>query len=153
MKKGKTTKLSGFKLAKVIYGTVDSRKIKSIYINLQTWAEPIDELVTNWQRVVLNMSRTIKHQILEVINKTIFQDNFIVDLDLRTSGIQQGKKSFMNLEITLFTKESYDFKSMEIKNSVRELVNYIYVSNIIKNKYFDFTLTKKDTNQTIFVMS
>ena len=40
MKKGKTSKIQGFKTAKVLYGTVDSMELKSIYLNIQTWAEP-----------------------------------------------------------------------------------------------------------------
>jgi hypothetical protein len=40
MKKGKTSKIQGFKLAKVIYGTVDSVNFKSLYLNIQTWVEP-----------------------------------------------------------------------------------------------------------------
>jgi hypothetical protein len=60
MKKGKTSQLHGFKTAKVIYGTVDSINLKSLYLNIQTWVEPIEEY-DNWTRVVLNLSRGIKH--------------------------------------------------------------------------------------------
>ena len=102
MKKGKTSKIQGFKLAKVIYGTVDSVNFKSLYLNIQTWVEP-KKTSENWTRVVLNLSRQIKHTIFENINKTIFDDKFIVDLDLRASGLMVGKKSFLNLEITLFS--------------------------------------------------
>ena len=42
MKKGKTSQLKGFKTAKVLYGTVDSVKLKSLYLNIQTWVEPIE---------------------------------------------------------------------------------------------------------------
>jgi hypothetical protein len=70
MKKGKTTKLSGYRTFKSHYGTIDAQTLKSIYINIQTWVEPKDE-VENWGRVVMNMSRSIKHSVLENINKEL----------------------------------------------------------------------------------
>ncbi len=103
MKKGKTSFLQGFKTAKIVYGTVDSIKLKSLYLNIQTWVEPIYES-DNWTRTVLNLSRSVKHSIYESINKTIFNDKFIVDLDLRSSGLNPNKKSFMNLEINFYLK-------------------------------------------------
>ncbi len=101
MKKGKTSKLSGFRNSKITYGTVDSKNFKSLYLNLQTWVEPKKD-VENWTRVVLNMNRSIKHSIFNNIDKQMFDEKFIVDMDLRTSGLALKKKSFMNLEINLY---------------------------------------------------
>ena len=143
MKKGKTSQLSGFKTAKVIYGTVDSINLKSLYLNIQTWVEPIEES-ENWTRVVLNLSRGIKHSIYETINKEIFNENFIVDLDLRSSGLHLGKKSFMNLEINFYLQEEgLDIKGIEIKNSLQEITKKIFKTNFLNNQYFNFYLTKK----------
>ena len=143
MKKGKTSQIHGFKTAKIIYGTVDSMSLKSLYLNVQTWVEPIYEC-DNWTRTVLNMSRGIKHSIYDSLNKTIFDTNFIVDLDLRSSGLVTGKKSFMNLEINFFIIQSdMDFKSNEIKNSLKDIVNQIFLDNFLENENFNFYLTKK----------
>ena len=143
MKKGKTSQLSGFKTAKVIYGTVDSINFKSLYLNIQTWVEPIEES-ENWTRVVLNLSRGIKHSIYKTINKKIFTDKFIVDLDLRSSGLNMGKKSFMNLEINFYLKEEgFDIKGIEIKKSLQEITEQIFKTNFSNNEYFTFYLTKK----------
>ena len=143
MKKGKTSQLHGFKTAKVIYGTVDSINLKSLYLNIQTWVEPIEES-ENWSRVVLNLSRGIKHSIYETINKEIFTDKFIVDLDLRSSGLHLGKKSFMNLEINFYLQEEgLDIKGIEIKNSLQEITKKIFKTNFLNNQYFNFYLTKK----------
>ena len=101
MKKGKTSKIAGFKNAKIVYGTVDSFNLRSLYLNIQTWVEPIKDS-ENWTRVVQNLSRAIKHVVLDSLDKTIFDDKFIVDLDLRSSGLTLGKKSFLNLEINLY---------------------------------------------------
>lgn len=142
MKKGKTSKIVGFKTMKVLYGTVDSINLKSLYLNIQTWVEPIVDS-ENWNRIVLNLSRMIKHTIFENIDTKLFGDDFIVDLDLRSSGLSLGKKSFLNLEINLFLKEkNIDFKDKEIKDSLKKLSKCIFDEHLKKNEYFKIHLTK-----------
>jgi hypothetical protein len=101
----------------------------------------------NWNRVVSNLGREIKHSVFESINQKLFQEKSIVDLDLRTSGISHGKKSFFNLEINLYTNSEMDFKSPEIKDSIKTIVNSVFRNNIQQNKYFDFSTSKKTVNQ------
>jgi hypothetical protein len=148
MKKGKTVKLSGYRSFKSHYGTIDSTNLKSIFLNIQTWVEPKDE-VENWNRVVLNMTRSVKHTVLENINKEYFDTKFIVDLDLRTSGLQLKKKSFLNLEINLFLLQEVDFKSPKLKKLVKDLVKSVYGETMSKNKYFKFYLTKNGNQKPI----
>jgi hypothetical protein len=93
MKKGKSVKLNLYSPIKSIYGTVDSKNLKSIYINIQSWVCPKKEH-DNWNRVVCNLNREIKHSVFNSISQTVFIDRSIVDLELRTSGISTGKKSF-----------------------------------------------------------
>jgi hypothetical protein len=150
MKKGKTAKLSGFKSSKVSYGTVDSKNLKSVYINIQTWVEPKDNY-DNWTRIVLNMSRAVKHVVFNCLERNLFDEKFIVDLDLRTSGIQYKKRSFMNLEITLYTLEEMDFKSVILKKSVKNIVSCINSDIFRKNEYFDFHISKKDKTELVEV--
>ena len=150
MKKGKTAKLTGFRTSKVHYGTVDSKNFKSLYLNIQTWAEPkID--VENWTRVVLNLTRAVKHSIYENLEKDFFDEKFIVDLDLRTSGLQLKKKSFMNLEINLYLIEDIDFKSTKLKKSLKKLTKEIYNDVLIGNEYFKFYLTKNGNSKPVKV--
>ena len=84
----------------------------------------------------------IKHSVFNSINQKIFQEKSIVDLDLRTSGISEGKKSFFNLEVNLYTNQEMDFKCPEIKDSVKKIIKNIVRENVIENKYFDFSLSK-----------
>lgn len=144
MKKGKTSKINGFSNIKTTYGTVDSKNIKSLYINIQSWVTPKIDLDINWNRVVLNMSRQIKHLVLEIIDKMLFDDVFIVDLDLRTSGIQHGKKSFMNLEITIFLKNHVEFKSHLLRNRIKNIISHIHLHSIKMNTHFEFSTAKKE---------
>lgn len=143
MKKGKSIKLNLFNPIKSTYGTVDSKNLKSIYINIQSWVSPKNDH-DNWNRVVCNLTREIKHSVFNSINAELFQDRIIVDLDLRYSGINHGKKSFFNLEVNLFSISEMDFKSEEIKNSVKRIIKTIYKDNILDNRYFDFSSSKKE---------
>ena len=148
MKKGKTTKINGFRTSKVHYGTVDSKEFKSLYLNLQTWVEPKEDY-ENWNRIVLNMNRSVKHSVFQSIDKNLFDDKFIVDLDLRTSGLHLKKKSFMNLEINLFLLEPTDFKSPKLKKYVKSLIKEVYGDVFSKNKYFKCFLTKNGNAKPI----
>ena len=56
---------------------------------------------------------------------SIFKERSIIDLDLRTSGLSYGKKSFLNLEVNLYTNQEIDFKSQEIRESVKIIIKNI----------------------------
>lgn len=142
MKKGKSVKLNLFTPIKSMYGTVDSKNLKSIFINIQSWVTPIKE-TENWNRVVGNLNRQIKHSVFNSNNSNIFLEKTIIDLDLRVSGISTGKKSFFNLEVNLFTNEELDFKSEKLKLEIKKIIKSIYQNTIEKNNYFQFSKFKK----------
>jgi hypothetical protein len=143
MKKGKTSQLKGFDNAKCSYGTVDAKELKSIYIVIQSWVEPIKE-VNNWKSVTGMLGRDIKHHLLDVVDPLVFEKHNIVDLDLRSSGIQVGKRSFMNLEITLFLKEHMEFKSIMLRDKIKNIVKTIYTYPLMNSNYFTLNKTKKE---------
>lgn len=142
MKKGKSVKLNLFNPIKSMYGTVDSKNLKSVFINIQSWVTPKQEM-ENWNRIVGNLSRQIKHSVFESNKSEIFLTKTIIDLDLRVSGISAGKKSFFNLEVNLFANEILDFKSEKLKKEIRTIIKSIYQNNIEKNNYFEFSKSKK----------
>lgn len=142
MKKGKSVKLNLYNPIKSIYGTVDSKNLKSVYINIQSWVTPKTEY-DNWNRIVCNLNREIKHSVYNSLSQTIFTDKSIVDLDLRTSGISHGKKSFFNLEVNVFLENEMDFKSIILKDSVKKIVKNIFMNNLSNNCYFEFFKSKK----------
>jgi hypothetical protein len=151
MKKGKSVRLNLFNTIKSVYGTVDSKQLKSVYINIQSWVDPKLEH-NNWNRVVCNLSREIKHSVFNSVDNSIFKEQTIVDLDLRTSGILYGKKSFFNLEVNLYTNIEIDFKSTELKDSIKKIIKNIYKNNINNNEYFYFSTTKKELNEQSIVI-
>jgi len=148
MKKGKSVKLTGYKSFKVSYGTVDYKNLKSIYLNIQSWAEPI-EFLENAERAINYLIKKIKLTISEFISDKFFEKNFICDMDLRSSGVMIGKKSFMNLECFFYTKSNFDFKSNEIKSEIKKIANKIISENFTSNKYFNFTISKKSSDKVI----
>lgn len=148
MKTGKTLKLVNYEKAKISYGTVDFKNFKSVYLNIQSWATPKIDM-ESWVRIVGNLSRELKHIIYENLEPNIFYENFIVDLDLRSSGIIYGKKSFLNLEMTFYVNSKVEFKSVELRNTFISLSNIIYRNIIEQNKYFDFSLSKRSNNKKL----
>ena len=141
MKKGKTSKLDLFEDAKCYYGSVDTTELKSIYLVLQTWVIPKMEK-ENWNTTVGSVTRTIKHKILEKINRDLFKEYFIVDMDLRTSGIKLTKSSFLNLEITLFTKNNIEFKSEDLSKEMSKIIKEIHNKILSNSKYFTIQYSK-----------
>jgi hypothetical protein len=61
--KRKKCKVKFIQPIKTVYGTVDSKNLKSLYINIQSWVTPKFEHYDNWNRVVCNLSRDIKHSV------------------------------------------------------------------------------------------
>ena len=103
--------------------------------------------------MVGTISRNIKHKVLEIYNKSIFKEHCIVDLDLRTSGIKIDKASFLNLEITFFTKENLEFKSDELSNELNHILKEVHDNVLKKSKYFTIQYAKsklKSKNFEIF---
>ena len=102
MKKGKSCVLKGYKKFKSTYGTVDSKNLKSIYLNLQTWVEP-KNVEGNWERVISSISRSIKMLVSEIIDKTIFNEirQNIDNLNTHTPVKENGYKyNNVNYNIT-----------------------------------------------------
>lgn len=151
MKKGKSCVLKGYRNFKTSYGTVDSKNLKSIYINIQSWVEPKKSL-ENWGREVSFLNRLIKQLLLEISDKFIFHSKFIVDLDLRTSGISLGKRSFMNLEITLYVKTDMDFKSIRLKNEIKKIISFVEKDIFQQSELFNFYLTKNDKEKNLVIV-
>lgn len=149
MKKGKTSKLNIFDDAKCHYGTVDSKDLKSIYLVLQTWIEPITD-DENWNKITGLIKRQISHTLLEIVDFKTFERKQIVDLDLRTSGIQKNKKSFLNLEITIFLHEkNVDFKSLILRSKIKKIISCIYHDDLKKSKYFILSKTKNKETELV----
>lgn len=141
MKTGKFITLGYYNNVKIGYGTVDYKKLKTIYIKLNSWVQPRDEN-DEFNALLLKTRRKVKLRIYD-LKSDLFQKESIVDLDVRTKGIKIGKKSFLNLEITLFTKKPFDIKSREAKSIITRLTEDIIDFDLENKILFNFHKNKR----------
>ncbi len=146
MKKGKELKLNLFKNYNIVYGSVNNKHSKAIYINISAWAEPQTEIDINYSRVIRDINKKIKQCLYNTFDTDItpifLKDRTIVDLDIRESGIRYGKRSFTNCEITLFSKDEIPVNSDLIKPILDDIVDMVIESAFAGNKYFNFNKKK-----------
>lgn len=142
MKTGKELKLNKFKNYNVVFGSVNNKNPKAIYINISAWAEPLSEEETNYSRVIKEIHKKIKQVIYNYFysnpNNDFIKENTIVDLDIRESGIRYGKRSFMSCEITLYLHTEIPANSEQMKNNLDNITPIIIKSVFDNDKTFKF---------------
>lgn len=139
MKTGKYINLGVYENIKIGYGTVDYKNLKSIYIKLNAWVLP--QSIEDFSEYVFKTKKKIKDQIYNKEN-IFFKRESIIDFDIKTKGLKKDKKSFMNLEITLFNKDCFDLKDKEIKKYIKILTNEIIINELMNDNVFTFHLKK-----------
>ena len=126
------------------YGTVDSSTLKSLYLNLSTWIEPLEEL-DNWDKPINKFKFSIDNLVHRELKNTEFKKIAIVDLDLRASGMKLGKRSFMRCEITMFLNNGnkHNIKSRILSESINNITRKIINGPLSTTKIFKFHQKKK----------
>jgi hypothetical protein len=141
MKIGKYIPLGTYNDVKMGYGTVDFKNLKTIYLKLNSWVQPENE--TEDFNYTIHKSRRKIKEIIYNLKTSYFKQQSIVDLDIRTKGIKLEKRSFMNLEITLYVDKQFDVKSKEVKSIIKDLIETIVDSGLSDKKLFNFYKSKK----------
>ena len=141
MKTGKFIPLGHYGNVKSGYGTGDDQNLKTIYIKLNSWLLP--ETDTKDFDVIISKSRREIKNYIYCLDNDLFRKENIVDLDIRTKGIKLEKKSFMNLEITLFVKNHFDIRDKKVKSRIKELSEHIVDTNLKDKNLFNFYKNKK----------
>ena len=145
MKLGKEIKLDLLDNYKTKIGTVNNKESKSLYIHLCAWGEleVLDENL-NYDYFLSSLRKKIKQKLNNNLNQDLFHNNkYIVDLDMRTSGLSVDKRSFMACEITLYQKKHYPLNKPKIIDSTKSII-YDVVNNCLENNtIFTFHRTKK----------
>ena len=145
MKLGKEIKLDLLVNYKTKIGTVNNKESKSLYINLCAWGElkELDDTL-NYEYFLSNLRKKIKQKLNNYLDQDLYYNNkYIVDLDMRTSGLSVEKKSFMSCEITLFQKRHYPLNNPKIIDSTKSII-YDVVKNCLEtNNVFTFHKRKK----------
>ena len=141
MKIGKYIPLGTYNDVKIGFGTVDFKNLKTIYLKLNSWVQPENE-TEDYDTLIYKSRRRIKEMIYN-LKKPYFREQCIVDLDIRTKGIKLEKRSFMNLEVTLYVNKQFDVKSKEIKTLVKDIVEQTIDEGLSDKKLFNFYKSKK----------
>jgi hypothetical protein len=141
MKTGKYISLGEYNEVKIGYGTVDFKNLKTIYLKLNAWVEP-DNDTDDFEKLISKTRRNIK-EIIYNSKSEYFKSQCIVDLDIRTKGIKLNKRSFMNLEVTLYVDSFFDVKSKVIKSVVKDMIKTIIDDSLSNKNLFNFYKNKK----------
>jgi len=141
MKTGKYIPLGTYNDVKIGYGTVDFRNLKTVYLKFNSWLQPENE-TDDFDETIHRSRRKVK-EIVYNLKNPLFKQQSIVDLDIRTKGIKLEKRSFMNMEVTLYVNKQFDVKSKEIKNNIKEILTSVIDSGLNDKKLFNFHKSKK----------
>ena len=141
MKIGKYIPLGTYNDVKIGYGTVDHKNLKTVYLKLNSWIQPENE-TDDFNSLINKTRRKIKEQIYS-LRTPYFKSQCIVDLDIRTKGIKMEKRSFMNLEITLYVENTFDVKTKETKKLIKDIMIDTIDASLSNKKLFNFNKSKK----------
>ncbi len=145
MKRGKEVTITTDREFNIKLGTIDNKIPYCIYLSISSWGEPVEySEEKNYNTIINNLRKIIKQNTYNLIDENQFHRNkLIVDLDMKCSGINNNKRSYMNCEITLFQKNNLPITSDILINGVTKLFNESILETLEKNKYFKFYKTKK----------
>jgi hypothetical protein len=141
MKIGKYIPLGEYKNVKIGYGTVDCKNLKTVYLKFNSWVQPNDEDY-NFETLLSKSRKKIKNYINDLSDEK-FKSQCIVDLDVKTKGIKLDKRSFMNLEITLFVNQQFDVKHKEIKDHIKKIMVNIIDDSLTNKNLFNYYMNKR----------
>lgn len=139
IKTGKQLMVKEYTNYNIVSGTVDNKNPKSLYLNISAWADPKDKDVTNYTNVIRHIHKRLKAELFDKLDSNLFQVNrTIVDFDMRESGIEYGKRSYMHCEITLFQNHRFKLQERVIEESLNQILQDL-VTNVLDNTiFFDF---------------
>ena len=146
MKTGKEVKTNGFKDYNVVFGSVNNKHPKAIYINISAWVQPKEDECANYSRVIRNINKQVKQKLFNLFEfdeQYFAKERSIVDLDIRESGIRFGKRSFMSCEITLFLEQELSVNTDTVKDRLSNIIQYIIKDVFEQDENFSFHRTKK----------
>lgn len=142
MKTGKELKMNNFKNYNIVFGSVNNRHPKAVYINISAWAEPLSEDEISYSRIIRDINKKIKQSTYNVFDRDedteFLKDRTIVDLDIRESGIRYGKRSFMNCELTLFLNSEIPVNSDRMKPMLDRVIDEVINDTFESSKSFRF---------------
>lgn len=144
MKTGKEIKSKNFKNFNVVFGSVNNKNPKTIYLNISAWSQPKESSDENYNRAIKILAKKVKQFLF--CNSFDFKFNkemTIVDLDLRESGIKKGKRSFMSCEINFYSNNEIPVNTEYIKQNLNNIAQQLIDSVFNDSNSFDFHKRKR----------
>jgi hypothetical protein len=142
-KTGKEIPIKNDKNFNIIYGIVDNKTPKGVYINISCWGEPTFKSNVDYNRIIKQLDKKLRQTIFEELNVKIFNRNrTIIDLDIRESGISYGKRSYLNCEVFLIQNLSLPLIDKRLKSEVTIIIESV-IKILDESIYFNFYKTKK----------
>lgn len=143
MKRGKELKLDLNPNYKIKLGTVDNKNPKTVYINLSAWGQlKTYDIDLDYDKVIGSLRKNIKQNINKINTDYFKKNKYIVDLDMRASGISKSKRSFMSCEITLFQEKNIPVNNPAIVEESTIIIKNVLDNCLINNNHFKFYKTK-----------
>ena len=141
--RGKEMNLKSSDNYTVKLGTVNNKEPKCVYFEIKGWVTPTESSELNYAQIVSRLTKRTKSKLYQSIDKNKFHGEvFILDLDLRESGIQHGKKSYFNCEVSLFQEN--DIKKLpDLIPDIEKMTNTIITEVFEPFEYFTFHKKKK----------
>jgi len=137
---GKEFSLGTHKNVNITYGTVNYENLKTIYITLECWIDPLEEL--DYERFFSSIKRKIYLQLYNM-NHPFFKKENIVDRDVRTANMKMGKKSFLKIEVTLFVEHQFDIRGKSTRKTITGIAEDIVDLQLVGKIPFDFYTKRK----------
>ena len=139
MKVGKFIRLGYHENVRMGYGSVDCRNLKTVYLKLNSWVTPTDEI--DCDNVISKTRKSIINKIY-LLQNAAFKKECIVDFDVKTKGIKLNKRSYMDIEITLYTTGFFEIKNKTFSLMIQNILKNIIDENLNNKKIFNFSRTK-----------
>lgn len=142
MKQGKELKIDTYKHFNIVYGGVNNKSPKALYIQISAWGEPLQEGDVNYSRVIKDIDKKIRQLIYNSLDSNpstpFLKERTITDFEIKKSGIKFGKRSFVSCELTFYLKYEIPINSDELKPVIDDLTDTIIKSGLEDNKFFKF---------------
>jgi len=129
----------------VSFGAMNKSRPKSLYVKISAWGNPTSEDNENYRRVIRKITKRVKTYLYNNTNQNKFDiDKTMVDLDMRESGINYGKSSFMSCEITLYQHNHHLLRSNIMMKELNQIANDVIKNVFIKDEHFKFYKKKNE---------
>lgn len=115
--------------------TVDEDE-DSISLKVESWCTPQTKKNIDYKKHIKKILKRIKQMTFNQIPFFGYDESYIIDLDIRSSGVEYNKKSYMACQIML-SKTMNELKLKDYIISLEKILD--------SDEYLTFTKTKKVT--------